>query len=60
MYRNRLANEPIDIEDLRTKIVAALLNDEPFVPVFKVEDKVVRLEKITVSQGKLILRFIPP
>ena len=59
MYQNRLETVPIDVEDIRTKIAASLLNDEPFEPVFKIEDKRVRLEKITVTKGKLILHFVP-
>jgi hypothetical protein len=59
MYKNRLATEPIDIEDLRAKIAGALLNDEPFDPVFKIDDKKARIEKITIMQGKLILHWVP-
>jgi len=59
MYQSRLATESIDIEDLRTKIAGALLNDEPFDPVFKIDDKKVRLEKVTIIQGKLILYWVP-
>ena len=59
MYQHRLATEPIDIEDLRTKIAGSLLSDEPFEAVFKVDDKKVQVEKVTVTQGKLILRLIP-
>lgn len=59
MYKNRLETVPIDVADIRTKIAASLLNEEPFDPVFKIEDKKVRLEEITVTQGKLILHFIP-
>ena len=59
MYQNRLATEPIDIGDWRAKIAGALLNDEPFEPVFKVEDKTVRVEKVTVAPGQLILHLVP-
>ena len=59
MYQNHLATESIDIEDLRTKLAAALLNDEPFEPIIRVEDKKVRVEKVTVTQGKLILHLFP-
>ncbi len=59
MYQNRLESVPIDVEDIRTKIAAALLNDESFEPVFHFEDKKVRMESITVTQGKLILHFVP-
>jgi hypothetical protein len=50
---------PIDFEDWRAKIAAALLNDEPFEPVFKVEDKTVRVERVTVTLGQLILHLVP-
>jgi transcriptional regulator of aromatic amino acid metabolism len=59
MYAERLAEAPVDIEDLRTRIAAALLNEEPFEPVFDVEDKKVRLKKITVEEEKLIMHLIP-
>ncbi len=59
MYQKRLETVPIDVEDIRTKIAASLLNDEPFEPVFKIEDKRVRLEKIIITKGKLILRMVP-
>ncbi len=59
MYADRLATAPADTEEWRAKIAAALLNDEPFDPVFPAEDKNVRLEKITVTQGKLTLRLAP-
>ena len=59
MYQNRLATVPIDIGDWRAKIAGALLNDEPFEPVFKVEDKTVRVEKVTVAPGQLILHLVP-
>jgi len=59
MYQNHLETVPIDIEDLRTKIAAALLNDEPFEPVFMFDDKKVRLLGINVKPGKLILHLVP-
>jgi hypothetical protein len=59
MYLERLETEPIDTEDLRTKIVASLLNGEPFDPVFKAEDKWVRLDGFDIAQGQLTARFVP-
>jgi len=44
---------------LHTKIAASLLNDEPFSPVFSIDDKNVRIEKITVDKEKLLLRLVP-
>ena len=61
MYMQGFATIPedVDTETVWTKIVASLLTDEPFEPVFKIEDKQVRIEKITVAKQKLLLRFVP-
>lgn len=59
MYAQRLATTPIDRQDLQAQIAASILNDEPFEPVFEVEDKKVRVEKITIEQEKLTIRLIP-
>jgi len=59
MYRERIESMPIDMQDLRTKAVASLLNDEPFEPVLRVEDKWVRLKSIDIVDGKLTAQFTP-
>jgi len=59
MYTQRLAAMPINTEALQTKIAGSLLNDEPFEPVFSIDDKKVRIEKITVDKEKLLLRLVP-
>lgn len=58
-YRKRLETKPIDKDDVRAKIAASLLNNEPFDPVFPVEDRKVRLKKVTIKQEELLLRFFP-
>jgi len=59
MYAERLAMLPVDTEALQTKIVASLLNEEAFEPVFSVEDNKVRVEKITIYKEKLTARLVP-
>jgi hypothetical protein len=59
MYRERLESVAVDMQDLRTKIAASLFNEEPFEPVLKVEDKWVRLQNLTLTDGKLTARFVP-
>ncbi len=59
MYQQRLAAAPIDTESLQAKVAGSLLNNEPFEPVFRVEDKKVRAKKITIQQEKLIIRLVP-
>ena len=65
MYTDRLATVHVDTENLRARIAASLLIDEPFEPVFNIRDifddvdKKVRVEKITLAQKKLTLRLVP-
>ncbi len=59
MYMQRINALDVDTEAVQTKIAASLLNDEPFEPVFRIDDKKVRIEKITVAKEKLLLRLVP-
>lgn len=59
MYMQRINALDVDTEAVQTKIAASLLNDEPFEPVFSIDDKKVRIEKITVDKEKLLLRLVP-
>ena len=59
MYAERLVMMPVDTEALQTKIVASLLNEEAFDPVFRIEDNKIRVEKVTINKGELIARLVP-
>ena len=59
MYTQRINALDVDTEAVQTKIAASLLNDEPFEPVFEIDDKKVRIEKITIAEEKLLLRLVP-
>ncbi|MCX5646879.1 MAG: hypothetical protein NTZ17_19700 [Phycisphaerae bacterium] len=59
MYRERIESAPVDMQDLRTKIAASLLNEEPFELTVKIEDKWVRLKGFDLVDGKLTAQFIP-
>lgn len=59
MYLERVEAGDVDTDDWRTKIAASLLNDEPFEPVFPVDDKWVRLKSLDIVQGKLTTGFVP-
>lgn len=59
MYAERLTAFDIDEQALQTQIAASLLNDEPFEPVFEIDGKKVRVENIDISQGELIMHFVP-
>jgi hypothetical protein len=57
--QQQFAAANIGAEDLRAQAAASLLDGEPFKPVFKIEDKKVRVEKITIEQKKLTIRLVP-
>ena len=59
MYMQRISNLAVDTKTLETKIVASLLTDEPFEPVFIIDDKKVRIEKITIENEKLSAHLVP-
>jgi uncharacterized protein YpmS len=60
MYSERLAAiGDIDIYSWQTKIAASLLNDEAFDPVFEVEGKKVRIEKIILETEKITAYLVP-
>ncbi len=58
MYAQQLASI-VDREDFGSQIAGAILNDEPFEPVFEVEDKKVRIERVSIMGGALTIRFVP-
>jgi hypothetical protein len=57
--RQQFAAGRIDVEDFWARATASLLNGEPFKPVFKIWDKKVRVEKVTIEQKKLTIRLVP-
>ena len=59
MYREQINTGAVDMENLGTKIVASLLNGEPFDPVLEAEDKLVRLKSLDIAPGKLTAQFVP-
>ena len=57
--QQQFAAANIGAEDVRAQVAASLLDGKPFKPVFKIEDKKVRVEKITIEQKKLTIRLVP-
>lgn len=58
-YQHRIETVPVDTGYIGAKIAAALLNQETFDPIFEVEDKWVRLDRLDIVQGKLTAHFVP-
>ena len=59
MYAQRITASGVDTKALETKIVGSLLNDEPFDPVFSIDERKVRIEKITIEKEKLLAHLVP-
>jgi uncharacterized protein YpmS len=59
MYLQKISDLAVDKTALQTKIVASLLTDEPFDPLFIIDDKKVRIEKITIENEKLSAHLVP-
>jgi len=59
MYAKRIGTVHVDTKAIEAQIAASLLNGESFEPVFEVEKRKVRIERITVDQEKLTARLVP-
>jgi hypothetical protein len=61
MFSNEIAAGGVDTEAWETKVVASLLIDEAFDPVFPTGDKriSVRMEKLAVEEGKIVAQLTP-
>lgn len=60
MYAEKIsALGDIDHDAWQTKFVASLLNEEPFEPVFEIENQKIRVKKIAFESGKLTAAIIP-
>jgi uncharacterized protein YpmS len=59
MYMQKIADVEVDTKALQTQIAASLLTDEPFEPVFSIDGKKVRIEKITIENEKLLAHLVP-
>lgn len=59
IYLEQLGSSDINTEDIQAKLAGSLLNNKPFEPIFEIEDKKVRVKKITITQKKLTIRLVP-
>lgn len=57
--QQQFADANIGAENVQARVAASLLDGKPFKPVFKIEDKKVRVEKITIEPKKLTIHFGP-
>jgi len=59
IYKNKIAEAPLEDGDIWVQLTASLLDSHPFEPVFSAEDKKVRAESIKISPAALTVNFSP-
>ena len=59
IYAGEASQRNLQEDHWQTKIMAALLKDEPFEPVFKIDEAKVRIQKVKIESGKITIHFVP-
>ncbi|MBN2589752.1 MAG: hypothetical protein JXA96_07810 [Sedimentisphaerales bacterium] len=60
MYKQKLEEiGDIDLYSWQAKIAASLLTDEAIEPVFEIENQTLKVEKITIDEGRLTINLLP-
>lgn len=59
IYNNEATRRQLQEDDWRARIMAALLLNIPFEPVFEIEGSKVRIKNVKIETGKIILHFVP-
>jgi len=59
MYKQRLQDGPVDMDDIGAKVAGALLDGAAFEPVLEVAEGHVRLIGLTLRPGRAVLRIAP-
>lgn len=58
MYNSYIEQQP-DVNSIELKAAGALLDNKPFEPVFLIEDKKIRLDKVTITEKMIQIHFVP-
>ncbi len=59
MYQQQMEFYVSAPDDWRSRILGSVLNNEAFDPVFRVDNKNLRIDKITIEPEKLLLHVVP-
>jgi len=59
IYGSEATRRNLQEDHWQTKIMAALLEDEPFEPVFEINDAKVRIQNVKIDTGKITIHFVP-
>jgi len=58
-YLERPGSSDISTDDLTARIARSLLDGQPFEPVFEIDNKKVRIERIVIEREKLTIYLVP-
>ncbi len=58
MYSDQLTESALDPEEINVQILDSIINNEPFEPVFPIEDKKIRITGVVYEEGRLTLKFV--
>ena len=58
MYQQQMEFYVGRSDDWRSRVLGSVLNNEPFDPVFKVDNKKLRIDKITLGREELLLHVV--
>jgi len=59
IYAHRLGGADANSQNLTVRITRSLISDEPFEPLFQLERRKIRIEKLDVLRQKIALRLVP-
>lgn len=59
MYRHQSRTTEVNSEETLAKIAGALLDGQPFEPVFRVKENEIRVESVKIIKNKLTIAFVP-
>ncbi len=59
MYYKRMKEQNVDRDDIRTKLTSSIIEDKNFDPVFKIEDKHIRIVSMDFKENAVVVNFEP-
>jgi hypothetical protein len=58
-YQQQMEYYVVAPDDWYSRVLASILNNEPFAPEFKIDNKKLRIDKVTLGAEELLLHVVP-
>jgi hypothetical protein len=59
MYQQQMEYYVVAPDDWYSRVLASILNNEHFAPEFKIDNKKLRIDKVTLGPEELLLHVVP-